>query len=282
MRLQYTYIITFIVGILTAMPSKASIKLRMASFDVMNMEEGDAYMPWTSRSTDICIKLHKLQADIIGLQDVDSLQLSDIAQGLPEYSVADEKVASGFTHQHTNPLLYNSKVLKLVDRGTFYIADTPDVPAKSWNSNHVSSIFWSIFQHIKTGESFMVANTQWDSIDDNYRQDASMLIKIQLSKMTNKTPIVMMGNFAKTSEDIFYNALRSRVFLLKDSWTNAKKVIGTSTVNNLKAPEEDTNAIIDFIFTTPEFTTRKMTIISTKSGEHFLSDHNIIVADMIM
>jgi endonuclease/exonuclease/phosphatase family metal-dependent hydrolase len=72
------------------------------------------------------------------------------------------------------------------------------------------------------------------------------------------------------------------VFLLKDSWTNAKKVIGTSTVNNLKAPEEDTNTIIDFIFTTPEFTTRKMTIISTKSGEHFLSDHNIIVADMIM
>jgi hypothetical protein len=53
MRLQYTYIITFIVGILTAMPSEASIKLRMASFDVMNMEDGDAYMPWTSRSTDI-------------------------------------------------------------------------------------------------------------------------------------------------------------------------------------------------------------------------------------
>ncbi len=282
MKRLTTCIVSLILMSTLVSPVQANIKLRMVSFDIMNMQEGESYLPWMSRSTAICRKLHKLKADIVALQDVDSLQLVDVSQGLPELSVAPEKTFPGYTHQHTNPILYNSKVLKLVDRGTFFIADPPEEPANSWNSNYASTVCWCIFQHIETGESFLVANTKWDSIDANYRQDASILIKIHLGKMTNKTPIIMVGNFDKSSDDIFYNALRSRVFLLKDSWTIAKKKEGIATVNNLKDPDSPLETMVDFFFTSPEFVIKKMSIISTWSKDYFLSDHNIILTEMIL
>ena len=131
MRHIANFIISAALTFMLAAPAQGSVKLRIITFDIMNMEEGESYMPWTSRSTDICLKLHKINADIMGLQDVDSLQLSDLSQGLPEYKAVAEKGSPVFKHQHTNPILYNSSILKLVDSGTFYIAETPEEPGNS-------------------------------------------------------------------------------------------------------------------------------------------------------
>ncbi len=275
------YMISFAVIVMLAVSAQGGVPLRIVTFDVMNMEEGSAYMPWTSRSTDICLKLHRIHADIIGLQDADSLQVSDLAQGLPEYSVVAEKTSPVFKHKHTNPIMYNNKVLRLVDSGTFYIADPPDVPANSWESNHASTVCWAMFQHIKTGESFLISNTLWDSISMAYYQDAAILLKIQLSKMTNKTPVILMGNFGKSSENVFYPTILSRVFPMQDCWQAAKKRVGSATVNNLGNVADVAEEMTDFVFSSMDFKVKKMTIVNTRLRDYYLSNHNILLGEMV-
>ena len=281
MRHIANFIISAALTVMLAAPAQGSVKLRIITFDIMNMEEGESYMPWTSRSTDICLKLHKINADIMGLQDVDSLQLSDLSQGLPEYKAVAEKGSPVFKHQHTNPILYNSSILKLVDSGTFYIAETPEEPGNSWESEYASTVCWAMFQHIKTGESFLVANTLWDHIGDNYYQEAAILTKIQLSKMTNKTPVILMGNFGKNSENIFYSTLLSRVFPVQDCWQTAKKRMGNSTVNYLGKADDESNQVCNFIFASPVFKIKRMSVISSKQGDYYLSDYNILLGEMV-
>ena len=45
------YMISFAVIVMLAVSAQGGVPLRIVTFDVMNMEEGSAYMPWTSRRT---------------------------------------------------------------------------------------------------------------------------------------------------------------------------------------------------------------------------------------
>lgn len=267
---------------LLAMPMEASVKLKLATLNVMSEESGKGYLPWVSRSTPMCLMFHKLKADIVAFQEADSIQCVDLRQGLPEYTIVEEKPSTGVNHTELNPMLYNGKVLRLVDRGTFWLSETPDVPSYSKDTQVVSTVCWAMFQYIKTGESFLVANTHFNKLAPHYKSEAAYLLKTYLSKMTNKTPVILVGDFEATENDNLYHVLQSRFLSMEDSWKIAKKQSGELATMNMLGDENANQITTDFIFTSPDFITKSSRIISTKQGELFLSDHNILLSELIL
>ena len=114
-----------------------------------------------------------------------------------------------------------------------------------------------------------------------YYQDAAILLKIQLSKMTNKTPVILMGNFGKSSENVFYPTILSRVFPMQDCWQAAKKRVGSATVNNLGNVADVAEEMTDFVFSSMDFKVKKMTIVNTRLRDYYLSNHNILLGEMV-
>ncbi|MBP3774732.1 MAG: endonuclease/exonuclease/phosphatase family protein [Bacteroidaceae bacterium] len=264
---------------LTALTAMAETpRLRVLSFNVMGQARGSS-LPWSDRSTAMCLTLHKLQADVMGLQEVDSIQATDLAQGLPDYGFVDERLPEGTPHGESNVILYYKKNYKLIDHGTFWLSETPELPSPCWDNPRQQSVCWAVFQSLKSGISFLVANTRFDQLNAEQRLNSSVLIKNYLSKMTNNTPVIFMGSLGCESNEPFYQSLLHRYIPLKDAWESAqRKKGGPDTTNGLAAEQHR----VDYIFTIEGVKVRQARVQPALAGQNeVLSDHDLLWVDLV-
>lgn len=287
MKFEQTIIRLFaFLVLLSAVPerifSAKPIKYRVISLQVGSQKQADEYAPWAERCLQICRKLHHVNADIVVLQGVDSLQLSDIIQGLPEYTVVTTKPVNGVIHSSVHPILYNSKRLRVLDRGSFSVdALTTEYSNVVADSTDVSWVYWSMFQDIKNGISMLAANTAMATEKDASRlKNWANAIKTQLSKMTNKTPVLLTVSMLQDDSHPFYPIILSRFFQLEDSRKTADKVKGPMCTYNQWGQQEEPGLITDYLFASPSFHVSRFTVSESRVGERYYSSHHALIAEM--
>lgn len=258
--------------------STAATKLRLVSFNVLNSQKADSLCPWNYRLTPLCMNLHKLGAGVLCLQDVSSSQLTDIQQGLPEYSVVPHVGPVDTTISH-NPILYDAKELKMLSRGNFWLSETPEEKSSSWNMPKPREAMWAVFQNISTGKSFIVCNVCSGEMEEQAKLYSAILLKTYLGKMSNGVNVILAGSLDTSDKEISYNALLTRILSMKDAWTCAGKQLGSPETFNRLGKGNATRS--DFIITTDEVDCTKAAVESVEQMDgRFLSDHNILWADL--
>ena len=279
-----------LVGVLcicaVAQGKKEVLKMKVASFNILGEGKNKDATPWNNRSTAICLKMHKLQADVMGFQEVDSVQLTDLQQGLPEYVAIGEKIVPPTNTNaplprlnELNAIFYKKNNFRVISNGTFWLSDTPDVISRGWNNTEPNGICWAVLQHIKTGISFLYANIHMGKFSPQQRTEAAILVKTYLSKLSNSTPVILAGDFEATDQDDYYTTLLTRYFPLQDTWTATKPKFNGVTLNAFGM--QDLQMRSDFILTTPNIKIKSLyTEKGSIGGKIYLSDHDILVSEM--
>ena len=130
---------------------------------------------------------------IIGFQEATRWQYNYLVDVLPEYdsviTYRDQSVAS-----EGCPIFYHKELYTLVDKGSFWLSETPEVMSRDWGSACYRICSYVILTEKTSGKDFVVFNTHLDHVSDEARIKG---IDVVLDKIAafGDLPAVIMGDF---------------------------------------------------------------------------------------
>lgn len=158
------------------LPEARPDALRIATYNVHYIILAQDSGPWSRGDWDrrkgpMDLAFKEISADVIGFQEMESfargseghvnLKLDWLLENNPNYAAA--AVGDPATFPSTQPILYRSDKLALVDQGWFFFSDTPDVIySRTFNGSYPAFTSWAQFRDTDTGKTFRVVNVHTD------------------------------------------------------------------------------------------------------------------------
>ena len=160
---------------------------------------------WFYRAGLIVEDLKNEHPGVIGFQEATSWQYDYLVQTLTGYDSVityrdDSIIAEGC------PIFYDAARYKLVDKGSFWLSETPEVMSKDWGAACYRICSYVILTDNHSGKDFVVFNTHLDHISDEARIKG---IGVVLDKIAafGGLPSVIMGDFNAEEGSETYNAV---------------------------------------------------------------------------
>lgn len=164
--------------------------LRVATYNVhyiiLSRETGAWSLgDWERRKTPLDLAFKEKSADVIGFQEMESfaggndadvnLTLDWLLQNNPGYAAA--AVGDPSVFPSTQPIMYRTDRLRLLDQGWFFFSDTPDVIyARTFNGSYPAFASWAQFRDLATGAVFRVINIHTDYASRSNRMQSVELV----------------------------------------------------------------------------------------------------------
>jgi endonuclease/exonuclease/phosphatase family metal-dependent hydrolase len=147
---------------------------------------------WYYRADLIMSDIEAEAPGIIGFQEATKWQYNYIVDCMPQYdsviTYRDKSIAS-----EGCPIFYNTEQFTLIDKGSFWLSETPDVMSKDWGAACYRICSYVILTENASGKDFVVFNTHLDHVSDEARING---IKVVLDKIQQfgGLPAVIMGD----------------------------------------------------------------------------------------
>lgn len=207
---------------------------------------------WKSRRNALCDFLNFEQLDIFGCQEALVYQVHDMASRLTGYSWIGVGRDDGKEKGEFEPIFYNTKKLKLLNHGNFWLAPDPTKPALGWDAVCIRICTWGKFRELSTGFTFYFFNLHMDNKGVKARRESAKLILSKMRSIANGAPVVMTGDFNVDQNDEIYKIF-SESGILKDSYTSAKQRFAENGTFNDFSTTDYTKSRIDHVFVSPRF-----------------------------
>ncbi len=243
--------------------------LSIMSFNIRFDTSEDNENQWSNRK-EACVKmLDEKKPDILGIQEGLENQVTYLNLNLLGYSFIGVGRDNGLNQGEYAAIFYKSGKFKLLDKGSFWLSETPDKPSIGWDANNIRIVTWGKFENLNEGNTFYVFNTHFDHKGKIAQKESSHLLiaKVKEIVTAEKSPVFLLGDF----NILFGNA---RLGPITSNFESARN---TSLLkDNYKSYNAwgrwYLNRNIDFIFY------KNASILSFKTvvddyGVAFLSDH---------
>ena len=231
-----------------------------------NADHGNCH--WYVRAKYVLSMIERLQPDVLCLQEVHPPQYSFLKKHLVGYSSVIGYREDRGVHSEACPIFYNAARFTLLDSGTFWLSDTPDVQSKFEDSWHYR-ISTFVTLRDKDGTVFTVYNVHPDyRIEEvRIRQLAVLADKVR----NNEGKVIVTGDFNAVKGE---KCLEPFEEMLKDSKDFRGDVFGATFNGFGEKPEE----WIDFIYLPKDCTLVDTGIDKTIFDGIYPSDHYPIYA----
>jgi endonuclease/exonuclease/phosphatase family metal-dependent hydrolase len=138
--------------------------------------------------------LDPIDADIIGLQECTPNWLTHLEEDFSsKYEIFNVWRAS---HNHeSTPILWRKDKFICLDKGNFWLSDTPEVESEGWcewKCNRICT--WAKLQDKITGEIFLLMNTHF-GFGDEGQVSSARLIAERYAQLGEGLPMVITGDF---------------------------------------------------------------------------------------
>lgn len=174
----------------TALPPTTDETLRIATYNVhyiiLSKETGPwSVADWERRKGPLDLAFKEVGADVIAFQEMESfargnngdtnLTLDWLLGNNPDYAAA--AVGDPNEFPSTQPILYRTAQLDLVDQGWFFFSDMPDVIySRTFNGSFPAFASWAVFQDKRTNDQFRVVNIHTDYASRSNRLQSAQLV----------------------------------------------------------------------------------------------------------
>ncbi|HET9510073.1 MAG TPA: endonuclease/exonuclease/phosphatase family protein [Sphingomonas sp.] len=269
-------ILILLTAALAAAPATAQT-LKVMTFNVRLPIDSDGANRWDARRDIAARVVARSRAEVVGTQELFQRQGDDLVARLPGYTWFGIDRRGGHADEHMG-VLYDTRRLRLVEQGQFWLSDTPDVAGSiSWGHPFPRMATWGVFERKRDKRRFRLLNTHFPyrAEDEAAREKAARLILAKLDTLPGADlPTVLTGDFNTVPESATHAALRTR---LSDAWTTAKRRSGPErTFHGFKGTPDRR---IDWIFTRG-FTATRVQTLTDHQGAVWASDHFPVVADL--
>ena len=249
------------------------VEVSAMSFNIRYATARDGPNRWDLRKDLVLRVIREHSPDLLGLQEALPKQTRFVAAGLPEYAsyfvgrrgalVADESCA----------VFYKRDRFELVDRGTFWLSTKPDRIAKAWDAALPRICSWLRLRDLRSGRSFVFANTHFDHRGRRARAESAALIAARWPGEL----VVLTGDLNAGEQSKPLEALRAGGFV--DSFRvvhpDAKQV-GTFCGFRRRG-----TAKIDYVLLRGEARVSAANIVTTRYDGRWPSDHLPVTASLV-
>ncbi|MDE6872643.1 MAG: endonuclease/exonuclease/phosphatase family protein [Bacteroidales bacterium] len=174
-------------------------EVKVLSFNIRFItpkDEGER--SWQVRRDAVVSMVRDVMPDVIGIQEQREESVRWLRHSLPEYEfyVPDEEENISETgNDYSMVIMWRSSGYRLIDKGRFFLSETPSVPSKGWNSNHYRSTSWVLLCDRVTGKRFYLFDTHLDHKDTEAKQNGAALnVEMIKSICREGVPVFLVGD----------------------------------------------------------------------------------------
>jgi endonuclease/exonuclease/phosphatase family metal-dependent hydrolase len=230
-----------------------SAQMLVGSYNIRykNAEDVQRGNSWEQRCKVICDQVNFFSPDVFGAQEVLHPQLLDLMKGLDGYDYIGVGRYDGKTEGEYAAIFYKKDHVRLLDKGHFWLSETPEKPGLGWDAACIRICTWGKFKNLRTREKFFYFNLHMDHVGTVARREAAKLVVQRIREISKGAPVVLTGDFNVDQTNEIY-----RIFtdsgILKDSYHAARlRFAENGTFNSFK-PEMFTTSRIDHVFVSPK------------------------------
>lgn len=218
--------------------------------------------------------------DTLGLQEVTQgwiPYLQDALGGVYGCVYEGREGGTGADCGEAEAIFYNQIRFNLLDSGSFWLSDTPEVPSKYEDSKQKRLCVWVILEDKDSGARFVHMSTHLDNKGVDARARQQEVLRTRMDTFTD--PVVLTGDFNYNESSATYTDMLSTTTthrqMVNSRLVAAKKIVwpthngfGTST------------STIDYIFLTKDsFTVSRFAVLQRIYDGQYPSDHNAVCID---
>lgn len=190
------FIIPVLLQILPQQMYSQSTELKVMSYNIRQGSADDGDNSWIFRSSSTLEMLEDQMPDVFGVQEALGYQVEYIS----EHSIAYDYVGVGRDDGNQKgeymAIFWSEKTMSVLEWGTFWLSETPDVPSKGWDAACYRTATWALMEVKKTGQKFYFVNTHLDHIGVDARREGLNLIVDKIASINHEgLPMVLTGDF---------------------------------------------------------------------------------------
>jgi endonuclease/exonuclease/phosphatase family metal-dependent hydrolase len=151
---------------------------------------------WYFRKNVVFDILTENTADVIGLQEAQRSQLMQVKKVLSQYSCYAIGRNDGIQSGESCPIFYRKDRFVLLDSGTFWFSDTPNVPGtKDWGNIVPRICSWVYLRENGQTTGFYIYNLHLAAFSQNSREKSVHLLAKRVANRRTKDPFIVMGDY---------------------------------------------------------------------------------------
>ena len=150
---------------------------------------------WPARKTTVLNTIYKYLPDVIGFQELRLNQKLYVEKNLPLYQYIGRPRSPDFTDE-SNGILFNKQKFLLMDSGTFWLTETPDIVSKYESVYHYRICTWIKVYSYKFKDIIYFFNTHLEDghLFITFLQEVNLLKRIkEITK--NEGNVFVFGDF---------------------------------------------------------------------------------------
>lgn len=148
---------------------------------------------WFYRADLIVNNIEKENPGIIGFQEATKLQYKYMCDTLTGYDSVIEFRDKSIISEGC-PIFYRTDLYELIDKGSFWLSETPDVMSKDWDAACYRICSYVILKEKASGKEFVVFNTHLDHVSDEARINGIAVVLDKIEQF-GSLPAMIMGDF---------------------------------------------------------------------------------------
>ena len=114
-------------------------------------------------------------------------------------------------------IFYRTDKFEVIDKGDFWMSETPDVPSKGWDAVLPRICSWGHFKCKDSGFEFLFFNLHMDHIGKNARVESALLVLKKMKEIGDGLPVILTGDFNVDQTHKSYDVLVNK-WTLCDSY----------------------------------------------------------------
>jgi len=270
---------------------------RVLSYNIRFGSAGDGPDRWELRRGKVAQTIRDLDADVVGLQEVEAFQVRELLEALPSYAAVGVHRDDGKLAGEAAPLLYDRTRYTLDRTGTFWLSDTPDIVASNtWGAACNRTCTWARLVDLKTGEAFSVYNTHWDHVSQPAREGSARLIVQRIDNRPDDGPFIVMGDMNADEDNPAFRILLEGAggsndgsmgssnsgWRMTDTYREHHPAANAGTFTGFRLDSDGGDRKIDHVLRGPGLRVLDAGIDRRKIDGRYPSDHFPVWADVVI
>ena len=255
-------------------PSRDEVKV--ISYNIRFANKKDGANIWQNRAKASPAMIKDYAPDVFGVQEALAVQLEYLDGKLPQYSFVGVGREDGEKKGETMAIFYNTRKVRLLDWGTYWLSETPEKPSRGWDADCKRTATWTLMEMKGSGKKFFYVNTHLDHRGDMAQQKGLELILERIAAMNPEgLPMILTGDFNVEPDAPVLYGLNAK---MTDARRSALKTDSRATFNAWGKSA----SIIDYIYHSGFSECAEYeTIVRQYKGVLYISDHYPIVSRLV-
>ena len=273
MKKLFSLLAAALVLVPAASCSKAPETLKVVSYNIRYGKAADGENAWEFRKDATPAMIAAVAPDVFGIQEAIPEQEAFILETCPDYKAAGVGREDGANEGERMSIFWNTKTVEMLEWGTIWLSETPDVPSKGWDARCKRTATWGYFEKKDSGRKFFFVNTHLDHRGVIARREGLALVRSEIARRNpDHLPMVLTGDF---------NILQSDSLIVDFSKEMNNARVTAEVTDTLPSFHGwgDCEKVIDYIYYDGFSACKRFqTHVERFAGKPYISDHYPIEA----